>query len=61
MHKPNIKYGFTEYKLEFTVKVEHNTKEKLVENADLYLTEQIADNIENTCEFHLKQLQNFKP
>ncbi len=61
MHKPTIKYGFTEYKLEFTVKIEYNTKEKLVENADLYITEQIADNIENTCEFHLKRLQHFKP
>ncbi len=61
MHKPTIKYGFTEYKLEFTIKIEYNTKKKLVENADLFLTEEIADNIENTCEFHLKQLQNFKP
>ncbi len=61
MHKPSIKYGFTEYKLEFTVDIEYNIKSKLVENANLYLTEQIADNIENTCEFTVKQLKNFKP
>jgi len=61
MHKPNIKYGFTEYKIEFRTRIEYNIKEKLVETADVFIMEQIADNIDNTCEFHLKRLQNFKP
>jgi hypothetical protein len=59
--KPKIKYSFTEYILEFTINVEYNTKQQLVSNASLILTEQIADNIENICEFNLKRLQNFKP
>ena len=61
MHKPNIKYGFTEYKLEFRVRIKYNIEAKLVETADLYIMEQIADNIDNTCEFHLKRLNEFKP
>lgn len=61
MHKPNIKYGFTEYKLEFRTRIEYNLEEKIVETADVFIMEQIADNVANTCEFHLKRLQNFKP
>ncbi|TWP25271.1 hypothetical protein ETU10_01155 [Apibacter muscae] len=59
IHKPNIKFGFTEYKLEFRVRLEFNKKDRLVETADLFIMEQIADNIDNSCEFHLKRLQNF--
>jgi len=62
IHKPNIKYSFTEYKLEFRVRLEYNIEEKLIETADLFIMEQIADNIiDNTYEFHLKRLHNYKP
>ncbi|WP_159479891.1 hypothetical protein [Chryseobacterium sp. 18068] len=58
IHKPSIKYNFTEYKLEFRVRGEFDLQTKIMENADLFIIEQIADNIENNCEFHLKKLQN---
>ncbi|MFL9834245.1 hypothetical protein [Chryseobacterium terrae] len=58
IHKPNIKYNYTEYKLEFRVRGEFNLDTNIMENADLFIIEQIADNIENHCEFHLKKLQN---
>ena len=61
LHKPNIKYGFTKYKLNFEVNIEYNKKEKLVEVGSLFINEQIADNIENTCEFKLKRLKNYTP
>ena len=61
LHKPNIKYGFTTYKLTFEVNIEYNKIEKLVEVANLFINEQIADNIENTCEFKLKRLKNYMP
>lgn len=59
IHKPGIKYNFTEYKLEFRVRGEWNTEKKTIENADLFIIEQIADNIENHCEYHLKKLHNY--
>lgn len=59
IHKPGIKFNFTEYKLEFRVRGEWNTETKIIENADLFIIEQIADNIENNCEFHLKRLHNY--
>lgn len=61
IHKPNIKYSFTEYKLEFRTRIEYNTEEKIIETADVFIMEQIADNIDNTCEFHLKKLENYVP
>jgi len=59
MHKPHIKYGFTDYKLEFMIRIELNKEKRIVENANLVLIEQISDNIENTCEYRLTRLQNF--
>lgn len=59
IHKPSIKYNYTEYKIEFRVRGEFNTEKKIIENADLFIIEQIADNIENHCEFHLKKLHNY--
>jgi hypothetical protein len=41
------------------VRGEWNTEKKIIENADLFIIEQIADNIENHCEFHLKKLHNY--
>jgi LysM repeat protein len=59
IHKPSIKYNYTEYKLEFRVRGEFNKEKKIIENADLFIIEQIADNIENRCEFHLKKMHNY--
>lgn len=59
IHKPNIKFNFTEYKLTFRVRGEFNKITREMETADLFIIEQIADNIENQCEFHLKKLNNF--
>lgn len=61
IHKPNIKYSFTEYKLEFRTRIEFDIEKKMIETADVFIMEQIADNIENNCEFHMKRLQNYNP
>lgn len=58
-HKAYIKYGFTEFRFKFNVDIEFNVKEKLVESARLQINEQIADNIEATCDFKLRKLNNY--
>ena len=61
MLKPSFKYNFTEYKLFFSCIIEIDTETKLLEKGSISLKEEIADNIENTCEFSLKRLHNYTP
>lgn len=55
-YKPQIKYNFTEYKLEFrqTYEVDRNTR--LVNEAKLIWNEAIKDNVESFCEFKMRKL-----
>ena len=59
--KPAIKYSFTEYKLFFSCIIEFDTETKLLEKGSVSLKEEVADNIENTCEFSLTRLLNYAP
>lgn len=61
MLKPAIKYSFMEYKLFFSCIIELETETKLLERGTLSLKEEVADNIENTCEFSLARLHNYMP
>lgn len=61
MLKPAIKYSFTEYKLFFSCIIEFDTETKLLEKGSVSLKEEVADNIENTCEFSLTRLLNYTP
>ena len=59
--KPTLKFGFTEFKVFFSSIIEFNTTENIVEKASVNIREEIADNIENTCEFTLTRLHNYTP
>lgn len=59
--KPAIKFNFTEYKLFFSCLVEFDTETKLLEKGTIKLKEEIADNVENTCDFNLTRLHNYIP
>ena len=41
--------------------IDFNTKEQCIENASIKIREEIADNIENICEFSISRLHNFVP
>ena len=59
--KPTLQFGFTQFKLFFSCTIQFNFSQKLVESASVNIREEIADNIENTCEFTLTRLQNHTP
>lgn len=59
--KPTIKFGFTEFKLLFNCVIEFNPKTKVIEYASAHIKEEIADNIENSCEFTMNRLHNYTP
>lgn len=59
--KPTIRFGFTEFKLLFNCIIEFNPKTKIVERASVHIKEEIADNIENTCEFTMDRLHSYIP
>ncbi|REC41992.1 hypothetical protein [Chryseobacterium pennipullorum] len=61
LHKPSIGFSYTQYKLVFRSKIEIDTKTKLVKTAVVKLKESIADNIENECNYSIKQLENHTP
>jgi len=56
-----LQFGFTQFKLFFSCIINYNTKEKIIESASINIREEIADNIENTCEFTLTRLLNYRP
>ncbi|MGS2764004.1 hypothetical protein [Sinomicrobium sp. M5D2P9] len=55
-YKPQIKYSFTEYKLEFRQTYEVDAVTRLVTNAKLIWVESIKDNVESFCQFTLRKL-----
>ncbi|MBC9797723.1 hypothetical protein [Sinomicrobium weinanense] len=55
-YKPQIKYNFTEYKLEFRQTYEVNPATRLVNEAKLIWNEAIKDNAESLCEFKMRKL-----
>ena len=55
-YKPQIKYSFTEYKLEFRQTYEIDTVTRLVTDAKLIWVESIKDNVESFCQFTLRKL-----
>ncbi|MGS2740393.1 hypothetical protein [Sinomicrobium sp. M5D2P17] len=55
-YKPQIKYNFTEYKLEFRQTYEVDPVTRLVNEARLIWSEAIKDNVESFCEFKMRKL-----
>ncbi|UGU17178.1 hypothetical protein LS482_04730 [Sinomicrobium kalidii] len=55
-YKPQIKYSFTEYKLEFRQTYDVDPTTRLVNEARLIWNEAIKDNAESFCEFKMRKL-----
>lgn len=55
-YKPQIKYSFTEYKLEFRQNYDVDPATRLVNEARLIWNEAIKDNVESFCEFKMRKL-----
>ncbi|MBV8326141.1 LysM domain-containing protein [Chryseobacterium sp.] len=61
LHQPSIGFSYTQYKLIFRSKIEIDTRTGLVKTAIVKMKESIADNIENECNYSIKQLENYTP
>lgn len=61
LHKPSIGFSYTQYKLIFRSTIEIDTQTRLVKTATVKMKESIADNIENECNYTIKQLENYTP
>lgn len=56
IHKPLIKYSFTEYKLTFRVRYNIEKLTRIINDADLTIIEDIEHNIQSVCKYNLKKL-----
>lgn len=56
LHKPLIKYSFTEYRLTFRTRYTIDKNSRIINDAELTIIEDVEHNIQSTCKYSLKKL-----
>ncbi|WP_298311764.1 hypothetical protein [uncultured Aquimarina sp.] len=56
LHKPLIKYSFTEYKLTFRTRYTIDKETRVINDAELTIIEDIEHNIQSTCKYSIRKL-----
>ena len=56
LHKPLIKYSFTEYKLTFRTRYTVDKESRIINDAELTIIEDVEHNIQSTCKYSLRKL-----
>ncbi|MBQ4804160.1 hypothetical protein J8L88_14955 [Aquimarina sp. MMG015] len=56
LHKPLIKYSFTEYKLTFRTRYTVDKNTRIINDAELTIIEDVEHNIQSTCKYSVRKL-----